>query len=335
MTLYVGTISTSTLPSGSEGDYVLISDTNVLNKFSNGEWSVVTTSNKNESIGKDGDKFYATGSGKYYEKVSGVFVEIIPTILDRSASITNKIRKEIQSLSPDSIIELFVLDTHPQGGTEYLRFHAGTNGLRQSVYFNAIEYKHLPIEAEGFAAGSSNGAAPRPVIRLANLDGAFSALVAQYDDLVGCKITRRRTLLKYIDAVNFPNSTNPTADPRQQYPDDVWYINQKTTEDRSLIEWELASPSDLSMAKLPARQIIKDSCSWKYKTGVECGYNPDDAELAPGVPNPNYGLWYNFMDELTSQGNDKCGKRLSSCAKRFGKADSLPFGGFPGANRYV
>jgi lambda family phage minor tail protein L len=228
------------------------------------------------------------------------------------------ITEDIQSLSPGAIIELFVLDTSslPDGALNY--FHAGTNELRQAVVWQGNTYNPVPIEASGFDI-TTKGTLPRPKIKVANVNGLFSAIALETDDLIGCKITRKRTFAKYLDAVNFTGGVNPTADPNQYLPDDVWFVEQKTSENRYVVEWELSSAFDLQGIMLPYRQVIQDSCPWRYR-GAECGYT-----------GTNY---FDLQDQPTTLSNDFCAKRLSSCKARFGN-EQLPFGGFPGAVRYA
>ena len=223
---------------------------------------------------------------------------------------------EIQSLSPSAVIELFELDfsSYVQGGI--LRFHAGTNQLTQPVVWRGIEYVALPIEASDFEV-SATGTLPRPKIRIANVDGAISATLMEYDDLVGAKVTRRRTMTKFLDAVNFKDG-NPSADPSQAFEDDIWYVERKVSENRYMIEWELSSAFDLMGVMLPYRQIIQNSCTWRYR-GPECGWT---------------GANYDKNDQPCEPGSDECSKRLSSCRVRFGTSQTLPYGGFPGAIRY-
>ena len=226
------------------------------------------------------------------------------------------IQEEIQSLSPSAIIELFELDATALGGT-VIRFHCGTNELKGSVIWQGYAYSPLPIEAEGFDI-QTRGSLPRPKIRLANTAGLFSYEISAYDDLVGCKVTRKRTLAKYLDAANFA-SGNPTADPNQKFSDDIWYVEQKVSENKHLIEWELASPFDLMGVLLPYRQIIQNSCPWKYRSS-ECGYTGT--------------VYFDGNDNsVASAAQDSCGKRLTSCKKRF-TTGTLPFGGFPGVIQY-
>lgn len=226
------------------------------------------------------------------------------------------ITAEIQSLSPTALIELFILDMSNLPGGSPLYFHAGTNKLQQPVVWQGVSYLPLPIEAEGFEL-SLKGALPRPKVRVANVNGLFSAEIQRNDDLIGCKVIRKRTFVKYLDAVNFQGG-NPEADPSQHLIDDLWFVERKLTENRYIVEWELASAFDLQGVMLPARQVIQNTCAWKYR-GAECGYQ---------------GQFFDKNDLPCDQTNDFCAKRLSSCTVRFrNTSNPLPYGGFPGSVR--
>lgn len=112
------------------------------------------------------------------------------------------ITSEIQKLAPSAVIELFELDATSLGDSVY-RFHAGTNALNQDIVFAGETYARFPVEIDGFEI-TGNGQLPRPKIRVANLSGAISFLVITLGDLIGAKVTRRRTMVKYLDGVNFP-----------------------------------------------------------------------------------------------------------------------------------
>lgn len=116
------------------------------------------------------------------------------------------IETDIQKLEPGAIVELFELDLTPFTG-DVLRFHAGTNGLLSNVTWDGNVYTAFPVAASGFEF-TGQGQAPRPKLMVSNIAGAITALVLQYEDLVGAKVTRRRTLAKYLDAVNFPARRN-------------------------------------------------------------------------------------------------------------------------------
>jgi lambda family phage minor tail protein L len=229
--------------------------------------------------------------------------------------ISTNITSELQRLAPSAVIELFVLDLSlfKEG---VVRFHAGTNELRRQVVWQGNTYEPFPIQVEGFEF-NGNGQVPRPRLKVANVTGSITALLLSYQDLVGARMTRKRTLLKYLDGVNFASGVNPTADPTAEFADDVFYIDRKSRETRDVVEFELAASFDLEGVALPRRQIVQNVCPWTYR-GAECGYT---------------GLsYFNANDAaVTSGAQDACGKRLSSCKKRFGANAELPFGGFPAA----
>lgn len=227
---------------------------------------------------------------------------------------TTSITSEIQKLAPSAVIELFVLDLSlfNQG---IVRFHAGTNELLRQVVWQGNVYEPYPIIVEGFEF-TGNGQSPRPKLRVANVKGTITALILSYQDLIGAKVTRKRTLAKYLDAMNFA-SGNPTADATAEFSDDVFFVDRKSKETRDVVEFELAASFDLEGVSLPRRQIVQNVCPWSYR-GAECGYTG--------------AAYFNANDEtVTSSATDVCGKRLSSCQKRFGTNAELPFGGFPAA----
>lgn len=228
------------------------------------------------------------------------------------------IESEIQSLSPSALITLFVIDMTNIAPGEILYFHSGITQANQPIVWQGVTYYPLPIEAEGFEL-TSKGTLPRPKLRVANVDGMFSVEVRDKDDLVGCKLIRKRTYARFLDAVNFPGG-NAEADPNQHFEDDMWIIDQKVTENRYVIEWELASALDIAGVMLPSRQMIQNTCVWKYR-GEGCGYTGTQ--------------YFDELDQpVSSASDDKCGKRVRSCRLRFNGANQTPFGGFPGLKRY-
>jgi lambda family phage minor tail protein L len=198
-----------------------------------------------------------------------------------------------------------------------IRFHAGTNELLGSVVWQGNTYTPWPINAAEFAT-PSQGSPARPKLQVGNFGGNISALCRAYEDLLAVKLKRRRTLVKYLDAVNF-SAGNPTASPAEEYPVETWIITRKVNETPAAIEFELGSPLDLQGVKLPRRQVVAGTCLWEYRKG-ECGY--------AGGPVADYA------DNPTSDpAKDQCSLTMRGCKKRFGANGELPFGGFPGSAR--
>lgn len=225
------------------------------------------------------------------------------------------IQQELHRLEPSAIVELYEIDVTDLGGSVF-RMHAGTNQLRQPIVWRGQSYAPFPVEVKGFEA-TTQGTLPRPKMRVANITGLMGALVREYDDLLGAKVTRRRTMVKFLDAVNFEGGVNPTADPDAELPADIFFIDRKSSENKVLVEFELASSIDLAGVTLPRRVIVPNVCPWRYRGG-ECGYAGNS-------------FWDVTDAPVSEQSKDACGKKISSCKLRFGEFNALPYGGFPAA----
>lgn len=225
------------------------------------------------------------------------------------------IESEFQKLVPSAMLELFEIDLTALGDDVYY-FHAGTNSLQSAVTWQGNVYTPWPAQASGFDY-SGSGQLPRPKLALGNVTGLITALILSLNDCVGGKVTRRRTMVKYLDVINFSGGVNPDADPNAHLPDEIYFIDRKSREDRAVVEFELTAAFDVTGVKLPRRQVIQNLCPWRYRGG-ECGY---------------VGVAYFKADDtsVASAALDVCGKRLSSCKARFGENNELPFGAMPGA----
>ena len=239
---------------------------------------------------------------------------------------------ELQKINPSSIIELFELETTEalHGSDFTYRFHPGINDVgsgAQDIIWAGNTYTKLPIAAEGFDYNAESGSLPRPTLTVANLLGGITAILLDVNtttagnDLTGAKLTRIRTLVRYIDNDNF-DGDNPfgTPDSTQKFNDDIYYVARKVGENRDSVTFELAATFDLAGVRAPKRQCSANLCPWIYK-GSECGYSGTD--------------YFNENDESVGNADaDKCGKRLSSCEARFGENAALTFGGFPGIGAF-
>lgn len=211
--------------------------------------------------------------------------------------------RELIGSSPSAVIELFELQLVQSihGSSEIYRFHNGVNGklLSGELYWRGQAYTPFPIQVEGFEY-SGNGQLPRPKVRISNLYGSMSAILinvntfAVGNDLTGAKFTRIRTLSRFLDGQNFDGGTNPygTPDPSAEMPQEIYYVDRKTTENREIVEFELAAAFDLAGVRAPKRVALASSCPWVYR-GPECGYTGtnylDQNDNAVGTsPAPNF-----------------------------------------------
>lgn len=223
------------------------------------------------------------------------------------------IQAEAQSLSPTARIDLFVLDLS-QHNAGALYFCSTSNPFGGDVVWQGVTYTAMPISASGFEK-RTNGTLPTPTIKASNYQGLLGAQAREYNNLEGCKVIRKRTFAKYLDAVNFPGG-NPTANPNQYFPDETWVVKRKSHEDDESIEFELGATIDVPGVMLPLRQYRNGVCAWLYR-GESCNYTGGPVSKADGTPT---------SDPL----QDKCGKRLSDCEAR---NNAQRFGAFPGSGR--
>ena len=179
-------------------------------------------------------------------------------------SVNASVFSSLQDINPSAIIELFTLQlsTALHGANTIYRFHAGSNlNANGQIVWNSNAYLRFPIQATGFAF--QKGQLPRPKITISNATGLISAILLSVNetttgnDLTGATVTRIRTLAKFIDAVNFADGTNATADPNAEFPQEIYVVDRKSTETREIVEFELSAPTDLAGVRIPKRQATR------------------------------------------------------------------------------
>ena len=189
---------------------------------------------------------------------------------------TAPVFSEIQKINPSAIIELFVLQlvTSLHGTSSGLpssnnenniyRFHAGSNlNANGEIVWAGKSYMRFPVIAEGFAF--QRGQLPRPKLTVSNATGLMSLilesvnLVTVGNDLTGATVTRIRTMARFLDAVNFPGNSNPlgTPDPTAEFKREIYTVDRKATENREIVEFELAAVFDLAGVRAPKRQCTR------------------------------------------------------------------------------
>ena len=234
---------------------------------------------------------------------------------------------DLQKLSVTGLVTLYELDATNLGAGIF-RWHGHVSRedwqvinpaqteVKSNIVWAGQTYSPMPIKSDGLEM-RGDGKASTPSLALANnidgIQGAVSALCLQYDDFAGARLTVINTMAKYLDAANFTGG-NPSANPNE-YRKQVWYVEQKTSENASAVTFELSNPVDFEGARIPSREIT-NYCHWgvhgRYR-GEECGYRGTARFTEKGVP-------------TTDPSKDKCGGRLGDCRLRNNEGR---FGGFP------
>jgi len=220
---------------------------------------------------------------------------------------------DIQLADPGALVTLYRIDPRLEGTVPVYITPHGPNDLGGDILWAGQAYTRFPIEAAGFEK-TGQGKPPRPTLRVANILGIVGAAAIDMQDLVGARVTRTRTFVKYLDSANFAGG-NPQADPNQFLDREIWIVDRKAQENKVMVEWELSTAYDVAGVKLPRRQYIQNLCPWPYR-GPDCGYTGGPVADVNDQP-------------TTDPAQDACGKRLASCKLRWGATAELPFGGFP------
>lgn len=258
------------------------------------------------------------------------------------------LNSDFQKLYVDGLITLFELDASALGAG-VLRFHGhisyedwekvyssiGSDGLigsdtgsigkvfdignekvwHRNIIFNGQTFEPMALQVSGLEM-RSDGKASAPTLSMANnikgIQGAVTAYCLQFGDFAGAKIKVITTLAKYLDAENF-SPGNATANPSEKR-EQIWFIEQKTSENAQQVTFELSNPVDFEGLKIPTRQI-SNYCNWEYRS-EECGYIGAEMFTEKDEPTDNPAL-------------DRCNYRTSGCRCR---ENELHFGGFPASS---
>lgn len=226
-----------------------------------------------------------------------------------------------QSLTPGELIELFILDLNPIGVAVAYHF-TPTNLPGYTISFGAQAYTYAPVAMTGIER-TLTGDPPTPKVLLPNTNKFTTALVVQYNDLVGAQVTRMRTYKDFLDG-------EPLEDDTAYFSRDIYTVEQKLHLGNVHGEFSLRPLYALDNRYLPGRTCHKDLCSHRYRL-----MNPDGSPDYSRASCPYTGtVYFDGTGEptLTPQ-LDVCGKSLNDCTLRFGETAELPFRGFPGMSR--
>ena len=169
-------------------------------------------------------------------------------------------------------VELFDF-TLPSGTIVYL--FKGLDEGTTSVHFPnkagtvLNEYLTIPLEIKGIEL-SSSGAAARPTLSIANIPALSRSLgpnestlidegIYKNEDLLGTVVEYRTTLSTHLKV-----SGDTPASPIE-FPSHKFIVDRVASENRILVEFELASVFDIDGVTVPFRQINGRYCPWEYQ----------------------------------------------------------------------
>tara|TARA_Y100001938_G_scaffold145373_1_gene221878 strand:- start:899 stop:2200 length:1302 start_codon:yes stop_codon:yes gene_type:complete len=248
-----------------------------------------------------------------------------PTI-DQAKNSIRALNAELSNLTPSAPINLFEIDISKIAQEKninlsadaeeknidflsfkgvdkgILRFHNNIKVFNSYIVWQGKTYYPAPISASGFET-TTKGTLPQPTLSITSQTetGQDGVALLRYEirkmgDIIGAKVTRRRTFAKFLDAVNFgtkaqakvgretnilPEGFEP--DPFAYLPSDIYFVERKQNENKTTISYQLSSILDLEGVKLPKRRILADKCSFQYR-GLGCWYQHAYKEELEGFP---------------------------------------------------
>lgn len=235
------------------------------------------------------------------------------------------IMEDVQDLDLGTIVELYDIDLTFCGFPQVLHFSPHTGGT--DIHYGDNVYLGRGLEMTGFGK-SSNNAPPEPSFTISNVDKGGTALLQDYDNLIGAQVTRRRTLAKYLNFLEDGVTPNPNKSWNSQFMPEIWYVEQKEEDNPILIKWRMKSIMDLEDVMVPARQVLKGYCKRRYRY-----WNPTTQTFVYPTVNacPYTGSsCFDMFNNPTTPDKDMCSKDHVGCDRRF---DELPTWAFPGADR--
>ncbi|MFN3261632.1 MAG: phage minor tail protein L [Pikeienuella sp.] len=247
-------------------------------------------------------------------------------------AINSDARRAAEGFDLGAVVELFTLDASPVGGGVHRFAPAPVDGPSgpAAPVFDGLAYTPIPFDSTGWE-WSADGPLPAPELtfRMAREDGAVSgaattllSLVALYDDLVGCPVTRTLTLRRFLD-------DGEEANGAAHFGVERYVIDQKTGQGADFISFRLATGIDHAGLQLPRRQAI-NRCQHRYR--VPDGLGGFDYAKAT-CPYVGAALFDALGASTADPAEDRCGLILAHCKLRFGANAVLPFNGFPGVGR--
>lgn len=277
--------------------------------------------------------------------------------------------EDLQQMEVDAPIELWQVDNTANGGITYYFHSANTNGVTSDLDHDSITYSATALTVTGL--GMTSQSKQKPKMAIGTAVAVVLNLLVDTDLLLGAKVTRIKTLAKYLDAGATPDATaiEPTV---------IFYVEQLESADESVVTYRLADPSDLPQVMLPRQIVTANLCTTCYR-GETCQYagdpvtDEDNSSFGVG-PFTDRGTWNaatadyvadDYVSINSPDGNpvvfvvpsafvgsvtaglrplstgsdlawqmDVCHKKTDDCELRFNaQTVGLPFDAFPGVAR--
>ena len=117
---------------------------------------------------------------------------------------TDKVTKELLSLEPSAMVELFIIipDANNESTKDHVYIHNGS-ASGKPIYFQNKTYNSIAMEFEGFEA-KTTARLSRPKLKVSNREYfASNLLQGVADDLRATEVIRIKTFVRFLDDSNF------------------------------------------------------------------------------------------------------------------------------------
>lgn len=201
-----------------------------------------------------------------------------------SNGISKEVAREILSPEPSQMLEFFLIYyAWPEDQENFIALtpiaNFGQEYRTNQIVWQGVAYISVALKSEGFNL-RGDGDLVRPRLTIANYGAEVSKYLKTHNNLIGAKVIRKRTFVKFLDDVNFSGGENPYFDLRNQasaadenayLPDQVYYVNRRVAENKSVVELELSSVLEVENVFVPNRNTYARYCTWVYR-GQGCQY---------------------------------------------------------------
>ena len=234
------------------------------------------------------------------------------------------LNRDVQRLAVGEVVDLYEIDTTVIGFEEII-YWTPSNKLGTGIIYGGKLYSARAVEITAVERSSVNEP-PEVTLTITNVDKGGNSLLLTYRDLIGAKITKRRTFSKYLDFLADGVTVNPNASTADQFIPEVWYVQQKKENSRVLVSWSLSAITKIDNQQIPRRRVLKTVCERRYRywDGAQLKYFAVSA-----CPYSGAGCWDRY-GVATTPDKDECDKSDKGCALRF--PDGLPTWAFPGVS---
>lgn len=140
----------------------------------------------------------------------------------------------------------YILDGDANTPSEIIRVYNSYDDsmLNGEIEFLDVTWSPLPFTSEGWAI-TGDGSNPTVRITVPDKDAVFLSRALQYDDLLGCIVTKWESTLNLIGSGSY-------------YGPEIWFISRILEMDGVTLTIECSMPTDLRNRQIPGKRCFRE-----------------------------------------------------------------------------